>query len=479
MFDWLKQKITRRKKIDGYRKAVRAAYYSAASDSQTMDFSFAGSETINDALKADLNTLRQRILYELRQNGPAKGICRNYANACISTGPLISLEVEDAFRGWAEETEFAFSEWAKNCGFIRGESLAELLHVGVRQFFSAGEYFPVDKIDTDAVTPVKYRILLIRADRVTSPYGDLQKIKQGIEFDGNGKPIFYHVKSEDGFEFAKVSANVMRHVFYPEAPDQVRGEPWLAAGLSDLHKRRRYDEARVAAAIVAAKFAVFLSQKDPNLQLDESTILPEGILDLNDGQATVLPPNVGVESFSGAQPVAGATDFRREMIANAGAAMGMSAAAATMDSSGNSFAGARYDDVGVSLEYEVTRSIIENRDLIPVVHKFIREAVAVMQIPAPPEWYRVVVRWPHANRHTDPQKAANANKTRVESGESTYEDIWAEAGRDREKARAALVEEVKWFRENELIHPRDAKAQKAKQEEKKDAQAKPQPASNM
>lgn len=457
--------VKRDDKVSKYRDMVKAAYYSAASDSNTMDFSFASGVNMIESLECDLNILRNRIRYELRQNGPAKGLCRVYANACISTGPTLSVEVEPGNEAWAEEVEFMFSEWARSCGYTRGESLAELLHIGVRQFFTAGEYFALDKFDGSANGPLKLRVLQIRPERICNPYSfDITKTVQGIKFDNAGKPIIYYVRDENvagqsNFKFIEESARNVRHVFYCESPEQVRGEPWLAAGLPDLHRRRRYDEARVAAAIVAAKFAIFITNSDPQITLDPKELLPDGVIDINDGAATILPPHYGVQSFSGAQPVAGAGDFRREMIANAGAAVGMSAAASTMDSRGNSFAGARYDDVGVGIEHEVLRGIIANRDLNPLASKVISEAVAVREIPTPPEWFRLIWRWPSASRHTDPGKAAQADQIRIASASDSFAQVWSEHGRSKEQSRAEILDDVKWFRDNGLIHPLDKSAQ--------------------
>jgi lambda family phage portal protein len=461
---WPLSYFQRKKKIARARRAVQAAYYSATSDSSSMDFSFASGVDMQDVLKSDLNTLRNRIRYELRQNGPAKGICRSYANSCISTGPCLSIECDPEYAEWGEETEFQFSEWAKKCGYIRGESLAELLHCGVRQFFNCGEYFVLNKFDSSVNTPIKLRLLQIRPDRVTSPYTSLNNsVIDGVEFDPNGKPIAYHIENAiTQFAWTREPSKNVRHVFYQESPEQVRGEPWLASGLSDLHKRRRYDEARVAAAIVAAKFAIFLVNNDPSIEVNPRDLLPEGVIEINDGAATVLPPHYGIESFSGAQPVAGATDFRREMIANAGAAVGMAANASNQDSSSSNFASSRYDDVGLGLEHDVVRNLIANRDLTPLVEKWITEASAVRAIGIPPNWYRLVWRWPHANRHTDPQKAASADEKRVVSGIASKSEIWAEHGLDRERARADLLDDVAWHRKNGLVHPIDAKAQAQK-----------------
>lgn len=441
---------------------VQAAYYSAASDSPSMDFSFARGVSMNDALAMELNVLRDRIRYELRQNAPAKGLLRVYANACIATGPTLSIDTDLEGVDWAEEAEFEFAEWARSCGYVRGESLAELLHLGVRTFFRAGEYFSAVKFDGKADTSVKMRLMQIKPERVSKPIFNKggcvfnqDTVIEGIEFDSDCRPAYYHIE-QDTYTWARESAKNIHHVFYQEEPEQVRGEPWLAAGLPDLHKRRRYDEARVAAAIVAAKFAIFITNNDPSIMVSPEDLLPSGVVDINDGAATILPPHCGVQSFSGAQPTTGAENFRREMIANAGAGIGMSANASNQDSSTSNFASARYDDVGFGLEQKVVRELIANRDLTPMATRWLREAASVGVIGQLPRWYRLIWRWPVADRHTDPLKAANADEKRVSSAAATLGMVWSEHGHAKEQMRQEILEEVDWFRANGLAHPLDS-----------------------
>jgi len=458
MFEVLKSKIKpllQSKKdleIKKLKSQVQAAYYAATSESPSMDFSFAGSETLNNVLKADLQTLRNRIRYEMRSNGPAKGMLRIYANTCVSTGPTLSIESADTM--WNEQVERKFSKWATQAGFTRGESLAEIIHLGIRQFFIAGEFFNLYKSDKKSENAVKLKLLLLRPDRIAAPFGGgLGNSFDGVNFNANGQPISYSIKSDTmvNSTYVTESAENLTHVFQLDEPEQYRGEPWLAAGLPDLHMRRRYDEARVAAAVVAAKFAVFLTSS--NTEIPPEEILPEGVVELNDAAATILPPGYGVASFSGSQPAAGATDFRREMNANAGAAAGMSSNVSNNDSGNSSFASARYDDVGFGLEIGVIRDIVANRLLNIIAQKFILEAAAVRDIGPIPEDYKFVWRWPQASRHTDPLKAANANKTSITTGEKTLSDIWAEQGKDKEQMRAALLDDIDWYEANDLLHP--------------------------
>jgi len=99
------------------------------------------------------------------------------------------------------------------------------------------------------------------------------------------------------------------------------------------------------------------------------------------------------------------------------------------------------------------RSIICNRDLTPLAKTWLKEAVAIGEVPPMPNWYRFVWRFPLASRHTDPLKAANADKARIESGVDSYAQIWAEHGISKEQRRQEIMEEINWYRKQGLKHP--------------------------
>lgn len=467
------------------KDVFQAAYYASTSNSATMDFSFASGVGFNTALLSDLDSLRNRIRYELRQSGIAKGMMRTYANSCIGTGPALSIMCDN--EDWGEAVEASFADWSRQCEFLRGDSLAHMLHLGVRQFFPCGEYIAVSKVDQKADHPVKLKYLMIRPDRLAGACllgksSDVN-IVGGIEVDADGRPVAYHIsKSEpdiDMFSRLNVSGEYNRidvenviHVFYSEDPAQMRGEPWLAVALPDLHKLRRYDEATIAAAIVAAKFAMFITNTTDSASESYRRILPPGLMDIVDGMATVLPPGYKPDTVPPAHPSANSPEFRRGVIANAGSANGMPANVANLDSSNSSFASARYDGVSMELEEKVVRKFIESRHLRRVFHSFLTYAQSVGHLdPTPDCGFHLLWRWPQEERHTDPYKAANAAKIRMESGAATLGDIAIDSGKDPQEHYRQLKSEVERFRADGLTHPMDAKAQNkdAKNEEPDDS----------
>ena len=447
------------------QKSFQAAYYAATSDSKSMDFSFASAVGFNQALCSDLENLRRRCRYELRQNGLAKGLGRNYANSVVCTGPALSIQSDD--QSWGESVEIAFSEWARTAEYLRGLSLGAMLHLGVRQFFPCGEYLKLARTDNDAKTPVKLRFLMIRPDRLADPYASTNlNICKGVELNGDGKPVAYHIRQDDP-DFAMLTAPIAQydridaskaiHVFSPEDPAQVRGEPWLAQGLPSWHKLRRFDEATISAALVAAKFAAVLVNKFPDIVNDVSKVLPSGVLEIQDGMMMVPPPGYEVQQVRPEHPGINVSDFRRDQIAAAAAGNAIPANIATGDSSRSNFASARYDGVTLELEGLVCRRLLESLDLEPTFTMWLAEAVAVGQIDPPRGDFSKIWRWPKEERHTDPYKAANADRVRVESGLATVGQIWMENGVDQEQGFQALTKEVARWKQMGLAHPLGAK----------------------
>ena len=453
------------------KRMVNAAFYSATSDSPSMDFSFARDAGINQALLSDLQKLRMRCRYELKQNGIAKGIPRIYANSVVGRGPKLSLE-GGAFPEWNKTAEKKFARWAQSCDMIGGGSLGLQLHQNCRQLFSAGEYFLAQR--NAAAGDVRLRYLAIRPDRVKTPADALMslRIDNGVEVDADGVPVAYYVLREDpdntqatlsqSFQdYDRIPVERLIHVFYREEPVQHRGEPWMATSLPVWHKMRRYDEATIAAAIVAAKFAAVLVNLNPDAVADAATILPSTVLDIQDGQMMVPPPGYEPRQIDPKHPANNASDFRRDQIGAAGAATAMPVNIAGQDSSRSNFSSARFDGVSFSQEGAVAREMMECLHLNRLWLAWVKEAMAAgvvqeIDLNDPETSPAVEWLWLEENRHSDPSKQANAEDTRLKSSTATVGQIVMEKGIDRQQHREALLEEVTWYRTHGLTHPLDA-----------------------
>ena len=182
------------------------------------------------------------------------------------------------------------------------------------------------------------RLQLIESDRVCNPGGQLDgaNMVEGVEFDGLGAPVAYHVCTGYPNEFtagqphhwerlevfgeATGRRRVMHVMADKERPGQKRGAPYLAPVLEPLQKLERYSSAELMAAVISAMFTVFIKKgsdfQTSNLPLtalanegpggdttaDGELALGEGaIVDLGQGEEPVIAnparPNAQFDPF--------------------------------------------------------------------------------------------------------------------------------------------------------------------------------------
>lgn len=436
---------------------VQRSHYDAASSSRLVDFGNAQDVGPNEALRSELATIRKRSRFELHNNGVAKGLGRKYANVLVGRGPR--PKVRSADPKWSQLAEFSFGRWAKTCGYRRGESLGQMTHLGVRQFFPCGEYLMVPRMDLSASTPVKLRFLMLRPDRLMSPAGVMG---EGVETDRDGRPVKYWILKDDpdnlasGYfavqDFQEVPPELMIHVFIEEDPIQFRAEPWLATALTVFHKIRRLDEGSLTAAEIANKFAAFLKNTIPEFAQEDDILLPS-VMDIEDGTLTTLPPGYEPMQIKPEHPNTNISEFRRDQLAAAGAGSCVPVNAVTGDSSRHNFASARFDGLMMVSDGEVVRSFIENQQLDRMWGMWMAEATRVGVVPYPPGPYTVDWLWQKNEAHTNPIDAARAQWQYLVNGTRLVADEVLADGRDDTDHEERLFAEVERWRARGLVHP--------------------------
>lgn len=122
------------------------------------------------------------------------------------------------------------------------------------------------------------RLQLIESDRVSNPDAGLDRVDliDGVEVDGLGAPVAYHVCTGYAGEHlvgrplswerltvfgAETGRRRVLHVLADkERPGQKRGMPYLAPVLEPLQKLERYASAELMAAVISAMFTVFIKK---------------------------------------------------------------------------------------------------------------------------------------------------------------------------------------------------------------------------
>jgi len=137
-------------------------------------------------------------------------------------------------------------------------------------------------------------------------------IKQGIEFDKQGRRVAYHLYRHhpgeinplgNSFEILRIPASEILHVYRKDRAGQLRGVPWGAPALLKLRDFDDYDDAQLIRQKIAACFAAFVIDKEatdgPGADSDtlDKNLEPGLIYELPPGKEITFgnPPAVGLE----------------------------------------------------------------------------------------------------------------------------------------------------------------------------------------
>ncbi|MCH2057892.1 MAG: phage portal protein [Thalassotalea sp.] len=183
-----------------------------------------------------------------------------------------------------------------------------------------------------------YAFQLIEADLLDiSLYKDLSngnKIKMGVEQDGFGRHIAYHLLtshpgeytwSAGGRRYIRIPADEIILPFPMWRPGQTRGVPWAHAALLDMHDIRGFREATLVSARVGAS-NMLIYERDPDQpppEDDENWDNGEFIQELEPGKSNVVPDGFKARESRFNMPDDSTGDFQKAILR--GAASGVDA----------------------------------------------------------------------------------------------------------------------------------------------------------
>ena len=167
------------------------------------------------------------------------------------------------------------------------------------------------------------------------------------------------------------AANVI-HVFRADRAEQHRGVPELAAALPLFAKLRRYTNAVVASAEKAAEYGGILYTDHPK---DDTCaeIEPMDAVTLDVNQLTTMPEGWKMDELYVKAPIATYADFKKEMLSEIGAAMGIPYAIVAGTSAGYTYASAKLDHQTYFRVLRNERGFVEDSILNRLFELWLRE----------------------------------------------------------------------------------------------------------
>ena len=286
--------------FDGIRARLGAIIggFDAAQSHRRLRGFRASRAHVNTLIAGAGETITARARWLARNNGYASGAVEAFASNVVGDGIKPSSSISNATQkealqrlwlGWTDEAD--------------AEGLTDfygLQRRAARELFLAGEVFlrlrPRRSEDGLSV-PLQLQMLpseMLPMDLNRELPGG-GSIRQGIEFDGIGRRVAYHLlrrhpgdMTDPGLvgETVRIPASEIVHVLDPVEAGQMRGVSRFAPAIVKLFTLDLYDDAELERKKTAAMFAMFITSPAPETPLEPA----EEDLEVEPGQVVRLDP---------------------------------------------------------------------------------------------------------------------------------------------------------------------------------------------
>ena len=281
---------------------------------------------------------------------------------------VLGMSQEQA-QEWSKRVQREFALWAEDkiaCDATGVNTFYEMQQLAMQSWLMSGDVFAVVKHrKPQALRPYRLRLHLVEADRVATPTAyatglpdayttgenseNHNKIFDGVEINGDGEIVAYHIRKGDpgdltagAVQFTRVLAmgrktglpNVL-HVMESERPDQYRGVSYLAQVIEPLLQLRRYTSSELTAAVVESFFTAFVkvegAYENPFNETGTGVVGADGDdeeisrdpdeYEMGPGQVNFLEPGEDITFADPKRPSSGFEAFMQAMCRQVGAAL--------------------------------------------------------------------------------------------------------------------------------------------------------------
>ena len=442
--------IWRQLQASVFRRLKAASDYEAAAATRRTTGWTPATSDINTLIFRSADTLRSRSRDMVRRNPWATNALDAFVGNCIGTGIKPQSQHPDA--RIKEQIQALWLRWTDEADAAGLTDFYGLQAIACRSVMEAGECFIRlrPRLPKDGLS-VPLQLQLLEAEHL--PANETRKlengnyIRAGIEFNGIGKRVAYHLYRQHpgdtsnpmaSTELVRVPVDSVLHLFRPIRPGQLRGQPWLTQVLIKLYELVQYDDAELVRKKTAAMFAGFVTKSAP-----EDQILSEGTPDstgaalagLEPGTLQVLLPGEDVKFSTPADVGATYETFMRVQLRSIAAGMGITYEQLTGDLTGVNYSSIRAGLLEFRRRCEqFVHQVMVFQMCRPVWNAWLRAAILAGALDIDSEDAALYeVRWiPPGFAWVDPLKDIKAQILAVRAGFISRSEVVSQGGYDAE-----------------------------------------------
>ena len=286
-------------RLVGGKQPVQVRRFNAAKIDRLSADWLSTEQSLNAELRSDLNRLRSRGRDLVQNNDYAvkfRGMVEN--NIIGPAGIRLQVRVQDSpgkpDRLANAAIEAAWLDWCAKADITGKQTLRDLCETLVGGLPSDGEFLVRMVVGADARNKYNFALQVIDVDRIDTTYHTANgpngnTVIMGVEVDTYRRPVALHLfaahpndGSTSSRQRIRIPTDETLHRFRVERAEQMRGIPWMSAGMLSLYHLGNFKLSALLAAEHGANHYGFFTTPDG--------ASPIGALDADNQQVSVSQP---------------------------------------------------------------------------------------------------------------------------------------------------------------------------------------------
>lgn len=357
--EFFSPKIAQQRQVARMQLDMLRKYEGASKSSRTAGW-HTNSRSQNAEAKGQLNTLRDRARYLVRNVPYATSAVRGIVNNVVGYGIQARIKAVTGNEGYQKRYQQLWDSWANTtqCDADGRCTLAGLQELVLRTVVESGECIirrRIRRANDPMKLAVPMQLQVLEPDFIDESKDGINPdngntLVQGKEFDGRGRCVAYWLFTQHPGDYGyqasltresiRIDAAEVCHVYRIDRPGQVRGVTWFAPVMIRIKDFDEYEDAQLLRQKVAACFSVFVYDAvapASGLNVQSGELPPEKV---TPAMIEILPPGKDVK-FASPPGVDGYSDYASVSMHMIATGLGIPYSLMTGDQSQTNFASGR------------------------------------------------------------------------------------------------------------------------------------------
>ncbi len=373
-----------------------------------------------------------------------------------TVGSNFSVQPASSDPAWNLRAKKWWDVWCRYPDIGSRQSFGTLMSLAARGWFYDGESFLL-LTKGESGRP---RLQLVEPQQISTPTGqeNAADIFDGVRFDQRtGRALTYYVGQEQKqgelTDIRPISADSIVHIYEPQRANQLRGLPFVAPVINDLHDLDDLQKLEMESCKLASSVAQVVKTSSGEVQ---ATSLRSGVggsqgsaqtyyENVFGAQVKVLKSGDEFEQFMSDRPSVNMRDYWRQLTEKVCAGVGIPYVLVYPESmQGTVYRGA----LDMSAVWFRARHAVMASAARRIWEYVMEYAIRVDPTlkDSPDDWYEVAIQAPRAP-NVDVGRNSAAQLAELEAGVTTYDEVYGARGIDWRSALEAKAQQAKFIHE--------------------------------